>query len=181
MAFPGRRFMNIFTLLLAMWNSAFLNSTVRYRESFLQALYRHNYVKKKNHTPQMLNYRSIRHTELAHRKQYGPPLCASQSVTDWNSPVNGPESQAGCRRSCRLFVGSSWLWWKKAGSSLAVGTLWEWCQSCWHKGEKGLWSPGSHRTGQLRSRVCMWRREGWAVRHLLTSPTHQGHSPLASG
>lgn len=47
MAFPGRRFMNIFTLLLAMWNSAFLNSTVRYRESFLQALYCIQLCKKK--------------------------------------------------------------------------------------------------------------------------------------
>ena len=69
MAFPGRRFTNIFTLLLAMWNSAFLNSTVRDRESFLQALYCIQLCKeKKSHSTKMLNYRSIRHTEHAHKR-----------------------------------------------------------------------------------------------------------------
>lgn len=47
MAFPGRRFTNIFTLLLAMWNSAFLNRTVNTGRVFYKPSTAYNYVKKK--------------------------------------------------------------------------------------------------------------------------------------
>lgn len=110
MAFPGRRFMNIFTLLLAMWNSAFLNSTVRYRESFLQqALYCTQICKKrKSHSTKMLNYMSICHTEHTPKKI----VRAAPSVPDKGQQTEirplTAEGQAGCR-SCCLFIGSSWL------------------------------------------------------------------------
>ena len=50
-----------------------------------------------------------------------------------------------------------------------MGTLREWCQSCWHEGERD--SGPQDRTEQGSSdHMCVCGGEGWAVRHLLWAP-----------